>query len=174
MVRLATTTRSCARRHPPGTRTAFLPWASTVPSTKRSSGGCPSTAGGVALVSWSSRRTGSTRSWTRNAPPDRDAAVVEAGPGAGGLGLEPESLVPARLPDLFAGSPVLILGRYRGQPVGRLRVRAVGGAGGAFWKQCRSMCATTRRSRRPGAGAISVLEGSIRRPASVIVLCSSG
>ena len=33
-----------------------------------------------------------------------------------GLAIDPESLVPARLPDLFAGSPLTILGRYRGAP----------------------------------------------------------
>jgi len=49
-----------------------------------------------------------------------------------GFALEPDSLVPARLPDLFAGSPLLILGRYQGHPVGRLHLRAVGGAGGSF------------------------------------------
>ena len=30
------------------------------------------------------------------------------------LAIEPGEVVPRRLPDLFAGSPLLILGRYRG------------------------------------------------------------
>jgi Ca-activated chloride channel family protein len=34
---------------------------------------------------------------------------------ASGLRLDAASLVPARLPDLFAGSPLTVLGRYRGQ-----------------------------------------------------------
>ena len=39
-----------------------------------------------------------------------------------GVGLIAESMVPGRLPDLFAGSPVQILGRYRGAP-GQVAVR---------------------------------------------------
>src|SRR5206468_10245659 len=54
-----------------------------------------------------------------------------------GFALEPDSLVPARLPDLFAGSPLLILGRYRGHPVGRLHVRAA--AAGAAWTEAVSV-----------------------------------
>lgn len=40
-----------------------------------------------------------------------------------GLALEPDSLVPARLPDVFAGAPVVVSGRYRGAPRGQLVVR---------------------------------------------------
>ena len=32
-------------------------------------------------------------------------------------------MVPRRLPDLFAGSPLLILGRYRGRPEGSIAIR---------------------------------------------------
>jgi Ca-activated chloride channel homolog len=39
--------------------------------------------------------------------------------------VESETLVPGRLPDLFAGSPVLVSGRYRGSRLGAMVVRAV-------------------------------------------------
>jgi Ca-activated chloride channel family protein len=44
--------------------------------------------------------------------------------GADGMGIEPGEIVPRRLPDLFAGSPLLILGRYRGRPTGAVTVHA--------------------------------------------------
>ena len=40
--------------------------------------------------------------------------------------------MPERLPDLFAGAPVLVLGRFQGQPAGRLAVRACAAAGLAW------------------------------------------
>jgi len=46
-----------------------------------------------------------------------------------GFTIEPDSLVPERLPDLFAGAPVLVLGRFQGQPAGRLAVRARAASG---------------------------------------------
>ncbi|MGZ3302104.1 MAG: VIT domain-containing protein [Isosphaeraceae bacterium] len=49
-----------------------------------------------------------------------------------GFTIEPDSLVPERLPDLFAGAPVLVLGRFQGQPAGRLAVRARAAAGLAW------------------------------------------
>jgi Ca-activated chloride channel family protein len=39
------------------------------------------------------------------------------------LTIEPGEVVPRRLPDLFAGSPVLILGRYRGSPRGAIAIQ---------------------------------------------------
>ena len=51
-----------------------------------------------------------------------------------GFTIEPDSLVPGRLPDLFARAPVLVLGRFQGQPAGRLAVRA-GAAAGLAWCQ---------------------------------------
>jgi Ca-activated chloride channel family protein len=42
---------------------------------------------------------------------------------AEGLSIEPAEIVPRRLPDLFAGSPVLILGRYRGRAGGAIAIR---------------------------------------------------
>jgi len=40
-----------------------------------------------------------------------------------GLDVDPGSLSPSRLPDLFAGAPVLIGGRWRGRPEGAVTVR---------------------------------------------------
>ncbi|MBK6689645.1 MAG: VWA domain-containing protein [Deltaproteobacteria bacterium] len=40
-----------------------------------------------------------------------------------GLEIQTDSVVPRRLPDLFAGAPVLISGRYRGQAKGHLEVQ---------------------------------------------------
>ncbi len=48
---------------------------------------------------------------------------------ATGFTLAPDSVVPERLPDVFAGSPVLILGRYQGLPEGRITLRAVEATG---------------------------------------------
>ena len=48
------------------------------------------------------------------------------------LGIEPGEIVPSRLPDLFAGSPRLSLGRYRGRPAGDVIILATDGAGRAF------------------------------------------
>jgi len=48
---------------------------------------------------------------------------------ADGLDLVSDSLVPARLPDLFAGAPLMILGRYHGPQRGALMVRGRDGAG---------------------------------------------
>jgi Ca-activated chloride channel family protein len=46
-----------------------------------------------------------------------------------GFAIEPDSMVPERLPDLFAGTPVLVLGRFRGHPSAQLRVHARNAAG---------------------------------------------
>ncbi len=46
-----------------------------------------------------------------------------------GLAIEPGEVVPRRLPDLFAGSPLLILGRYRGRPEGSIALRGTDAAG---------------------------------------------
>jgi len=40
-----------------------------------------------------------------------------------GISVDPASIVPGRLPDLFPGAPVSILGRYRGKGAGSLTVR---------------------------------------------------
>ena len=54
-----------------------------------------------------------------------------------GFAIEPDSLVPDRLPDLFAGAPLLVLGRFRGHAVGRLAVRARDAAGPAWSEHAR-------------------------------------
>jgi Ca-activated chloride channel family protein len=48
---------------------------------------------------------------------------------AGNLQLEPGTQVPARLPDLFAGVPLQVLGRYRGTAQGSVVLRATDDAG---------------------------------------------
>ena len=49
-----------------------------------------------------------------------------------GFSIEPGEIVPRRLPDLFAGSPVLILGRYQGAPQGSIDLHARGAAGAPY------------------------------------------
>ena len=46
-----------------------------------------------------------------------------------GFTIEADSLVPERLPDLFPSAPLLVLGRFRGHPLGQLAVRARDAAG---------------------------------------------
>ncbi len=46
-----------------------------------------------------------------------------------GLTIRSETVVPGRLPDLFAGAPLLIAGRYRGQASGAIAVRALDATG---------------------------------------------
>ena len=46
--------------------------------------------------------------------------------------MEPGEVVPRRLPDLFAGSPLLILGRYRGHPAGTVTIQAMDASGEAW------------------------------------------
>jgi Ca-activated chloride channel family protein len=50
------------------------------------------------------------------------------------LAIEPGEVVPRRMPDLFDGSPLLILGRYRGWPAGALVLRAAA-PGGDVWSE---------------------------------------
>src|SRR6266496_4093698 len=49
-----------------------------------------------------------------------------------GLAVEPGSVTPSRLPALLAGAPLVVCGRYRGQPQGALALRGRG-AGGERW-----------------------------------------
>jgi hypothetical protein len=49
-----------------------------------------------------------------------------------GIAIEPGEVVPRRLPDLFSGSPILILGRYRGRGDASLAIRATDAAGQAW------------------------------------------
>jgi Ca-activated chloride channel family protein len=46
-----------------------------------------------------------------------------------GLAMEPGELVPRRVPDLFPGSPLLILGRYRGRPAGAIAIHGIDATG---------------------------------------------
>jgi Ca-activated chloride channel family protein len=48
---------------------------------------------------------------------------------AEGMSLVTESVVPGRLPDLFAGTPLMIMGRYRGPLDSTVTMRATDGAG---------------------------------------------
>jgi hypothetical protein len=49
-----------------------------------------------------------------------------------GLSVVPGSLVPERLPDLFTGMPVVVLGRYQGRPEGALVLQARDSTGQAW------------------------------------------
>ncbi len=49
-----------------------------------------------------------------------------------GITIEPGEVVPSRLPDLFSGSPLLILGRYRGLPDASLTIHATENRGRAW------------------------------------------
>ena len=54
---------------------------------------------------------------------------------AAGLEIIPESLVPARLPDLVPGVPCVVRGRYRGRPGGGVRIEGRRAAGGLWQEQ---------------------------------------
>ena len=66
-----------------------------------------------------------------------------------GLRFIPGSLTPSRLPDLFAGTPLQILGRYRGPAVGAIAVQARDASGGAW-----STEVVARRDPSPVAGVV--------------------
>jgi Ca-activated chloride channel family protein len=66
-----------------------------------------------------------------------------------GLRFLPESIVPARLPDLFAGAPLTILGRYRGAATGGVALQARD-ASGSTW----STKVEARREPSPVAGVV--------------------
>ncbi len=66
-----------------------------------------------------------------------------------GLPFIPGSVTPSRLPDLFAGTPLTILGRYRGPATGGIALQARDAAGG-MW----STEATARREPSPVAGVV--------------------
>jgi Ca-activated chloride channel family protein len=56
---------------------------------------------------------------------------------AAGFQAVEDTLVPRRSPDLFAGAPLCLLGRYRGSPEGRVSLQATSAEGGAWrwWSQ---------------------------------------
>lgn len=61
--------------------------------------------------------------------------VTELSLAGDGLDLEPDSVAPRRLPDLLAGSPVVIRGRLRGRPSGGALVVSGADRSGASWRQ---------------------------------------
>ncbi len=66
-----------------------------------------------------------------------------------GLSFLPGSVTPSRLPDLFVGTPLTILGRYRGPATGGVAVQGRDASGG-MW----STAATARREPSPVAGVV--------------------
>jgi Ca-activated chloride channel family protein len=91
----------------------------------------------------------------RIAPPVITELAVH---GDGGLEIEPDTLVPQRLPDLVAGAPVVISGRYRG--AGRLVVSGQR-ADGAPWRE--SAAAVTCQEREAAAAVAAVwARGAVR------------
>ncbi len=74
-----------------------------------------------------------------------------------GLRFDPESLVPGRLPDVFAGAPVQVLGRYSGQPEGAI-VLGAREATGQPWQT--TLAATASYS--PALGAVWA-RGQVRK-----------
>jgi Ca-activated chloride channel family protein len=66
-----------------------------------------------------------------------------------GLAFVPGSVVPSRMPDLFAGSPLTIMGRYTGSPQGAIALQARDAAG-QMWQ------AEVKASRAAGAAPATV------------------
>ncbi len=91
----------------------------------------------------------------------RIAAPLVTGLTVNGDGIDAGSLAPARLPDLFAGAPVVITGRYRGAAPSRLTVTEWVGAGAPTSRQrppriractrcgLAAACATSKTGTRP-------------------------
>ncbi len=60
-----------------------------------------------------------------------------------GLAFVPGSIVPSRMPDLFAGSPLTIMGRYTGSPQGALALQARDAAGKMWQAEIKANRATS-------------------------------
>jgi Ca-activated chloride channel family protein len=60
-----------------------------------------------------------------------------------GLDIVPESLVPARLPNLVPGVPLVVRGRYRGRPTGGVRVEGSRPGGDAWREQAEATAVAT-------------------------------
>ncbi len=73
-----------------------------------------------------------------------------------GLPVLPGSVVPGRLPDLFAGSPLLILGRYRGSVTGALSLLGREASGGEWTAR------VTAQGERSGSAAVVWARGRLR------------
>lgn len=63
-----------------------------------------------------------------------------------GLAIEPQTLSPAKLPDVFAGAPVVVLGRYRGAAPGHAAIDVEGTRLGDPWKTSVALSAPPRAS----------------------------
>jgi len=74
-----------------------------------------------------------------------------------GCTFDPDSLVPGRLPDVFPGCPVLILGRYRGLPDGGVALQAADAA-----SQPWSVVVHATRSDSPALSAVWA-RGQVRK-----------
>jgi Ca-activated chloride channel family protein len=66
----------------------------------------------------------------------------------GGLGLEilRETLAPGRLPDVYAGAPVVVLGRYHGTARAGASIEVSGESLGDPWKQAVTLCRPSQAS----------------------------
>jgi Ca-activated chloride channel homolog len=74
-----------------------------------------------------------------------------------GLSFDPASFVPGRLPDVFPGCPLLILGRYRGLPDGGVALQAADVAGQPW-------SATVRATRSDNPALMTVwARGQVRK-----------
>ncbi len=62
------------------------------------------------------------------------------------LAIVPSSVVPSRLPDLFAGSPLMIMGRYSGAPQGAIALQARDAAGQMWQAEVKASRATSAAS----------------------------
>jgi Ca-activated chloride channel family protein len=60
-----------------------------------------------------------------------------------GLGFVPGSVVPSRTPDLFAGSPLVVMGRYTGAPRGSIALQARDAAGQMWQAEVKANPATS-------------------------------
>jgi Ca-activated chloride channel family protein len=61
--------------------------------------------------------------------------ITELAIAGDGLDINPASLVPRRLPDLFANSPITVWGRYRGRAAGKLVITGADGGGGRYRRE---------------------------------------
>ena len=74
-----------------------------------------------------------------------------------GFAIEPDTLIPERMPELFASTPLLVLGRFGAIAVGRLAVRARD-SGGAAWSEL-----VEGRPRENPAIATAWARGQVRK-----------
>ena len=153
-VRWATRTRSSRRSHPSWAASVCSPWESTARSTRRSCGRLAELGRGrCELVESEDRLDEVMEAIHRQigTPLLTDLALEPEG-----FTIEPDSLVPERLPDLFAGGTSAGTGAVPGsacRPAGCAGLRAARGLPGA--KRSKQTHATTRPSPRPGPGARS-------------------